>query len=192
MIARNATMTSASSTSSFVFRRATPADAAALATFAATAFVDTFAVDNTAEDMTAYLTQAFGERQQRKELTDPATIVLLAELDGEVAGYAMLHDDDVPAGPVRVELANAIEIARLYAGRRWIGTGLGAALMQRCLDLAAERGRTWIWLGVWERNARAIAFYARWGFSDVGSQSFQLGADLQTDRVMARHVAAGE
>jgi ribosomal protein S18 acetylase RimI-like enzyme len=91
-----------------------------------------------------------------------------------------------------VTLENAIEIARLYAGRRWIGTGVGAALMQHCLDLAASRGRDWIWLGVWERNARAIAFYARWDFTDVGSQSFQLGADRQTDRIMARRVAAQE
>ena len=185
-------MTVPSPTSSFVFRRATPADAAALATFAATAFVDTFAVDNTPEDMAAYLAQAFGERQQHEELTDPTTIVLLAEREGEIAGYVLLHDGVTPAGPVRVELTNAIEIARLYAGKRWIGTGLGAALMQRCLDTAAARGRTWIWLGVWERNARAIAFYARWGFIDVGSQSFQLGADRQSDRIMARRVAAGE
>jgi GNAT superfamily N-acetyltransferase len=185
-------MSSTTSTSSFIFRRATAADAVALTTFAATAFTDTFAVDNTPEDMTAYVTQAFGERQQREELSDPATIVLLAERESAIAGYAMVHDDATPAGPARVELSNAIEIARLYAGKRWIGTGLGAMLMQRCLDVAAERGRTWIWLGVWERNARAIAFYARWGFADVGSQSFQLGADRQTDRIMARHVAAGE
>ena len=61
--------------------------------------------------------------------------------------------------------------------------------MQRCLDEAAARGRRTVWLGVWEHNARAIAFYRRWGFTDVGSQPFQLGADLQTDRVMSRRVA---
>jgi ribosomal protein S18 acetylase RimI-like enzyme len=61
--------------------------------------------------------------------------------------------------------------------------------MQRCLGEAASRRRRTIWLGVWERNARAIAFYRRWGFADVGSQPFRLGTDLQTDRVMARRVA---
>ena len=79
-------------------------------------------------------------------------------------------------------------------GRAWgrFRPGVGAALMQHCVDLAASRGRDWIWLGVWERNVRAIAFYSRWGFTDVGSQSFQLGADLQTDRIMARRIAARE
>ena len=173
-------------------RRATPADAAVLAAFAESAFVDTFAADNTPEDMAAYLAEAFGEPQQREELMDPSRIVLVAERDGELAGYAMLNDGAAPTGPVSASLMNAIEIARLYSGRRWIGTGVGAALMQHCLDLAASRGREWIWLGVWERNARAIAFYSRWGFTDVGSQSFQLGADLQTDRIMARRIAAQE
>jgi ribosomal protein S18 acetylase RimI-like enzyme len=63
--------------------------------------------------------------------------------------------------------------------------------MRSCLTEARSRDKDTIWLGVWERNARAIAFYRRWGFADVGSQSFQLGGDLQSDRVMARRVADG-
>ena len=185
-------MSSATNTSSLTIRRATPADASVLAAFAESAFADTFAADNTPEDMAAYLADAFGEEKQREELADRSRIVLLAERDGGLAGYAMLNDATAPAGVTSVALTNAIEIARLYSGRRWIGTGVGAALMQHCLDLAASRGREWIWLGVWERNARAIAFYARWGFTDVGSQSFQLGADRQTDRIMARRLAAQE
>ena len=85
-----------------------------------------------------------------------------------------------------------MEIARLYAGKR-----LDRYRRRRGADatlprLAASRGREWVWLGVWERNARAIAFYARWGFIDVGAQPFQLGADRQTDRIMARRIAAQE
>src|SRR5215218_6648828 len=158
-------------------RRATPADAARLA-----AFADTFGAQNRPEDMAAYLAEAFGEAAQRAELTDPRFTVFLAELDGELAGYAMLREG--PAPPC-VPDASAIEIARLYAGRRWIGAGLGTLLMQRCLVEAASRGRRTIWLGVWERNARAICFYQRWHFTIVGSQPFQLGSDRQNDRVMA-------
>jgi GNAT superfamily N-acetyltransferase len=173
-------------------RQATSADARALAAFAAECFVDTFGADNTPEDMASYVAESFGEAQQLAELRDAACTVLLAERDGALGGYALLRDGATPAGASRVPLDRPIEIARLYAGRRWIGTGVGAALMQACLDVAAARGRDWIWLGVWERNARAIAFYARWGFTDVGSQHFQLGADRQTDRIMARRAAAQE
>lgn len=185
-------MNSADSVSPLLIRPAVPSDAPVLAAFAESAFVDTFAADNTAGDMAAYLAEAFGEAQQRAELTDPACTVLFAEREGEPVGYAMLRDGAVPSGMTSVDLGNAMEIARLYAGKRWIGTGVGAALMQACLDLSAAHGCEWTWLGVWERNARAIAFYSRWGFTDVGSQHFQLGADKQTDRIMARRTTAQE
>jgi len=185
-------MTSASSAPSLVVRRAGLSDARALATFAATAFADTFAADNAPEDMAAYLANAFGESRQRADLLDPDCIVLLAERGSELAGYAMLRDGKGPPAVGGIPSDNAIEIARLYSDKRWIGTGVGATLMQACLDAGVERGREWIWLGVWERNTRAIAFYARWGFSDVGWQFFQLGADRQTDRIMARPLAAQE
>ena len=125
---------------------------------------------------------------QRSELDDPEVTVFLAESGSELVGYAMLRDGDV-ATPVGS--SSAIEIARLYAGKRWIGAGIGALLMRSCLREARARDKDTIWLGVWERNARAIAFYRRWDFVDVGSQSFQLGGDLQSDRVMVRRVAEG-
>lgn len=168
-------------------RRATPADAARLAAFAEEAFVDTFAADNQPGDMTQYIAEAFGDVVQRGELTDPDVTVFVAEKGDEIVGYTMLREGPAPD---LVGEGSAIEIARLYAGKRWIGAGIGAMLMQRCLDEAAARGHELIWLGVWERNARAIGFYRRWNYTDVGSQSFQLGSDLQTDRIMARRVAA--
>ena len=183
------TQDASTATGAVDLRRATPADAAGLATFAAAAFIDTFGAQNRPEDMAAYLAEAFGEPLQRAELTDPRCTVFLAERDGEIVGYAMLRDGPAPAC---VADANAIEIARLYAGQRWIGAGIGALLMQRCLVEAASRGRRTIWLGVWERNARAIGFYQRWHFTIVGSQHVQLGNDLQNDRVMARRVAMEE
>jgi GNAT superfamily N-acetyltransferase len=181
-------MTSGATTSRITIRRAAPADAARLAVFASAAFVDTFGPDNRPEDMSAYLAESFGEAAQRSELEDPEVTVLLAERDTELVGYAMLRDGEV-ATPV--DSTRAIEIARLYAGKQWIGAGVGALLMRSCLTEARSRDKDTIWLGVWERNARAIAFYGRWGFADVGSQSFQLGGDLQSDRVMVRRVAEG-
>jgi GNAT superfamily N-acetyltransferase len=135
--------------------------------------------------MAEYLAASFGEPVQRAELTDPRHVVFFAERDGETVGYAMLR---LGPAPEQVRSSDPIEIARLYSVSRWIGAGVGAALMQRCLDEAAVRGNSIIWLGVWERNARAIAFYRRWGFTDVGAQTFTLGHDVQTDRIMARRV----
>lgn len=181
-------MTSRTETS-ITIRQATPADAALLASLAATAFSDSFAADNAAENMALYMEQAFGEAIQRDELSDPQRTVFLAEQDGEAIGYTMLHDAPVPPS---VGDAAALEIARLYSAKRMIGRGVGSTLMQRCIDEAAARGKQTLWLGVWESNARAIAFYQRWGFVDVGAHTFTLGHDVQRDRVLARRASQGQ
>jgi diamine N-acetyltransferase len=79
----------------------------------------------------------------------------------------------------------AIELVRFYVNRALHGRGLAHTLMQAALAAASPRART-MWLGVWERTARAIAFYAKWGFVDVGSHVFVLGSDRQIDRIMWR------
>ena len=82
----------------------------------------------------------------------------------------------------------SVELARLYASAQWIGHGVGAALLNACLGAARERAGTTMWLGVWERNRRAIRFYEKAGFVPVGEQIFQLGGDMQRDLVMARPI----
>ena len=164
-------------------RQATTADAALFTAIARAAFVDTFGKDNTPEDMAQYCAESFAEDVQGRELADSRNTVVIAERAGEVVGYAMLRTENAPEC---VTDRDALEIARLYALSSAIGTGVGAALMQRCLDIAAERGHRAVWLGVWEFNPRAIAFYEKWGFVDVGEKSFTLGSDHQTDRVMMR------
>ena len=173
--------------SSVTTRRATLADAGLVAALASATFSETFGADNTPANMALYIAKSFGEAIQREELDDPRTIVILAEREGETVGYTMLREGRAPDA-VGAAAGDAIEIARLYSVTHLIGAGIGATLMQRCIDEAAARGKQVIWLGVWERNARAIAFYARWGFTDVGSLAFTLGHDRQTDRVMARRV----
>ena len=182
-------MTTAADTTPIIIRPATTADAALFTVLAESTFVDTFGADNTPEDMALHLGEAFGEDIQRAELADARNTVLLAEQGGALVGYAMLREDNAPDC---VGDRTAIEIARLYAVSRAIGKGIGAALMRRCLDVAAERGRRTVWLGVWEHNRRAIVFYQRWGFIDAGAKTYVLGRDHQTDRVMTRAVERAE
>ena len=168
-------------------RRATVDDAALLASLGRSTFIDTFAADNTPENMALYLPASFGESIQRAELADTRHTIVLAERDGAAVGYAMLRDGPAPEA---IGDADAIEIVRLYAVKHLIGAGIGATLMQRCLDEAGRLGKRSIWLGVWEHNTRAQGFYRRWHFADVGSLTFMLGHDRQTDRLYARRVDA--
>jgi ribosomal protein S18 acetylase RimI-like enzyme len=173
-------------TGAVVIRVATLADAALLARMGEETFRDTFAADNTPADMEAYVAAAFGEAQQAAELADPHTRVLIAEIGGEAVGYVRLITGPAPA---RVAAQRPMEISRFYARTTWIGRGVGAALMTRALHEAQANGCDAAWLGVWERNLRAIAFYERWGFRAVGEQVFVLGSDPQRDLVMVRGVS---
>ena len=164
-------------------RIATPEDAALLSELAASIFHATFAAENSPEDMKAYMDDAFTVERQTGEIADPRTTVFLAFVDGEPAGYAKIHTGEAPAC---VAGDRPIELARLYADGRWHGRGVGAALLEACFDAARAGGFRTMWLGVWERNWRAIAFYRKWGFAECGSQVFQLGSDPQTDLVMSR------
>jgi diamine N-acetyltransferase len=166
-------------------RRAKPDDAGLLADLGARTFSETFASDNTAEDMAAYLASSFNLAQQTDELADPAAIFLIAEVDGVAAGYAKLYAGK-PAG--EIEGAKPVELVRLYASREWLGRGVGDALMRACVVEAQQAGHETIWLGVWQRNARAQAFYRKWNFRAVGEHPFQLGSDQQTDILMERAI----
>lgn len=162
-------------------RRATPYDAKTLATLGARIFDQTFAAHNTPEDMRAYLDEAYSEAKCAEEIADPELITLLVEAGDEAVAYAQLHFG--PAPPFVTGEAPA-EIKRFYVDHAWHGKGISHALMNECLRIFRERGVQTIWLGVWERNWRAIAFYKKLGFRKVGAQPFLLGKDLQSDDVM--------
>jgi diamine N-acetyltransferase len=162
-------------------RRGSEGDAAILAEFAARTFGETFAAANRPEDMAAYLPQAYGVALQRRELLDPAIDTLLVEIDGTLAAYAQLRWHDAPAC---VSGASPAEVWRFYVDARWHGRGIARRLMEAVHETASARGARTLWLGVWERNPRAISFYAGCGFRDVGAQDFYVGADRQTDRIM--------
>lgn len=163
-------------------RPGVPADAGRLAGLAARTFEETFGSANDPGDMALYLSSAYGLAQQSQELADPAIATLLAEVDGHLAGYAQIREGEAPSC---VAGDRAIEIRRFYVDQPWQGRGVAQALMEAVRDAAGARGGRTLWLGVWERNLRAQAFYRKCGFRDVGSQPFVLGNDQQTDRIMS-------
>lgn len=165
-------------------RLAVAADAAALAALAERTFRDTFAADNTPADMEAHVAQAYAPAHQAREISDPAITTLVVEGPaGELLAFAQLRSGTAPAsvtGPAPVELW------RFYVDAPHHGKGLAQRLMAAVLETAARGGAATLWLGVWERNLRAQAFYRKFGFVDVGAHIFVVGSDRQTDRLMAR------
>ena len=135
--------------------------------------------------MRAYLDSAFTPSRFTVELDDTRAIFILAEASGQLAAYAKLLPGD-PPDCVRGDAP--IELVRFYLDRPWHGTGVASDLMKLCLAEAKQRGFKTIYLGVWEKNFRAQAFYCKWNFTRVGEHIFQMGDDPQTDWWMARPV----
>jgi diamine N-acetyltransferase len=165
-----------------IIREATKEDASLIADMSRETFYDTFAPDNTKEDMDKFLAEQFTREALMAEVGTAGNIFLLAEAEGEIAGYARLRDKDAGS------LKNSMEIARLYALKKMIGKGIGKALMEVCIERAKKRGRNILWLGVWEKNLKAIAFYKKFGFVKFDEADFLLGDDLQRDWLMKKQL----
>ena len=166
-------------------RRAQAADAKQLSIVAEATFRQTFAAHNTPEDMDLFCASAYGEAIQAREIGDPSMVTLLAEAGHRLAGFAQLRWGRTPAC---VQATAAGEIQRLYVLGDFHGKGIAHTLMDACLQAMASRGSDVAWLGVWERNPKAIAFYRKFGFVEVGEHVFRVGNDPQRDILLARRV----
>ncbi len=166
-------------------RKAKVGDAADLALLAERTFRDTFAHLNRAEDMDSHCRKSYSEKIQAAEIRDPKRTTFVCHVGDSLVAYGQLRWESAPACIVGTRPA---EIQRLYVDAPWHGKGVAQALMASLLDAAAAGGADVVWLGVWERTPRAIAFYERSGFAVVGDHVFVLGKDPQRDLVLAKRL----
>lgn len=168
-------------------RPATTADLATLVAVARQAMFDAFSPEKyPGNPVQAYLDEAVTPEVYAQELTDRRATFWLAETDeGEAVGFLKLRRH---APPRRMPERNALEIVRIYLLDRHVGRGWGRQLMQHCLDYARQQGHRAVWLGVWEHNRTARAFYEKMGFVAFGWHVFPFGGEAQRDVWMWRAV----
>ncbi len=164
-------------------RYATMVDAETLTELSVTTFQQAFAGSSKQENLDDYILTALNPAQLALELQDSNATFCFAELNQQVVGYFKLIEAEVPEC---VSDSHAIELSRLYVREEFIANKIGAALMQKALEQARAKGYQTIFLGVWEHNTRAQAFYHKWGFKRVGEHIFQMGDDPQIDWWMER------
>jgi ribosomal protein S18 acetylase RimI-like enzyme len=140
---------------------------------------------NHPDDMKLYMDEAFSVETITADLLDEKTLYLIAEINGEIAGYAKIKFDSREEG---ISGERTLELCRLYAVDKFIGQGIGKALMLEFLKIAEETKRDTLWLGVWEFNYRAQEFYKKFGFEKCGEHVFQLGNDPQIDWLMQKSI----
>ena len=168
-------------------RTADSADAEQVALIAEKIFRETFAAFNTKKDMDEYCKENYGAEIQKREIADADKCTLVCEADNKIAGYAQINWTGVFSGIHDMPQA---EIQRVYVAKDLHGTGAAQELMKAVLDTIRQRNIRHVWLGVWEKNPRAIAFYKKFGFAEAGEHVFVLGSDPQRDIILYKVLEA--
>lgn len=166
-----------------IIRKAEQSDAKPLAQLAETTFRDTFAAQNTVEDMEAHCRSSYSEQLQSREIADSESLTIVVEQDNQLIAFAKLNWKTSPSCVLGQSVG---EIQRLYIDKSWHGKGIAQDVMAECFDILKARGNDVVWLGVWEHNPRAIAFYNKFDFEKVGEHVFPLGNDPQRDIILVR------
>ena len=164
-------------------KKCTEADADEVRTLLAKTFSETFAHMNTPENMELYLSQAFARERILEELENKDSAFYLLYQDGRPAGCLKLNE---AAAQTELGDPRSLEVERIYVAKEFQRTGLGSRLMDEAVRLAKERKKEYLWLGVWEKNERALRFYEGKGFYRTGFHTFTVGNDEQTDYIMRK------
>ncbi|RKL68112.1 GNAT family N-acetyltransferase [Salipaludibacillus neizhouensis] len=146
-------------------------------------FNDTFKDQNSPENMKAYIEKAFNLKQLEKELSKVSSEFFFVYVNNEVVGYLKVNTNDAQSEEMGEE---TLEIERIYIKNNFQKHGLGKYLLNKAMEIAMERHKKKIWLGVWEKNENAIAFYKKMGFVQTGTHSFYMGDEEQTDSIMTK------
>lgn len=162
-------------------RTAAERDVPVLAELGARTFADTYAEANDPADLDAHIAESYTEATIIDALHDPRVIYLLATSGGQAVGFAKVVVDSTEDG---IDAAHPAEVNQLYVAAEMHGRGLGRALLSECVERVRGAGCDVLWLGVWEGNSKAIAFYERFGLRPVGTHEFRFGSQPQTDLLM--------
>ncbi|WP_286230896.1 GNAT family N-acetyltransferase [Neobacillus mesonae] len=146
-------------------------------------FTETFKDQNSPENLSAYLERAYNLKQLQKEISNISSQFFFVYFNDEVAGYLKVNTNDAQSEEMGDE---SLEVERIYIRSKFQKHGLGKYLLNKAIEIAMERNKKKIWLGVWEKNENAIAFYKKMGFVQTGAHSFYMGDDEQTDIIMTK------
>jgi diamine N-acetyltransferase len=169
-------------------RRALDSDALELSALAERTFRSAFAELNTAANMQLHCATTYSHALQLAEIRDSRRETWVAEIDAMVAYVQLRFDATSPM----ISGERPVEIQRFYVDASHHGAGLAHQLMAHVVARAEAARSTVLWLGVWEQNPRALAFYRKWGFDVVGEHIFTVGQDPQRDLIMRRDVQRNE
>ncbi|MFS0782004.1 GNAT family N-acetyltransferase [Bacillus sp. 1P06AnD] len=146
-------------------------------------FTDTFKSQNSTEHLHAYLERAFNAEKLQKELSNSSSEFYFIYYNEKLAGYLKVNMNEAQSERIADE---SLEIERIYVRSVFQRKGLGEFLLNKAVDIAMRKKKKMIWLGVWEKNEKAITFYEKRGFVHSENHSFYMGEEEQLDWIMAK------
>ena len=167
----------------YCIRPCMPDDLPVLQELSRRTFFEAFADVNTPEDMELYLAQAYNTQKLQTELLHKDCYFFFITAGDSVCGYLKLNDQ---SAQTEFHDARALEIERIYIAQAYQGCGLGNALIGKTVSMAKDLHKTYLWLGVWEKNYNAQRFYKSNGFYEIGRHDFYVGDDRQTDYILRK------
>ncbi|WP_312992041.1 GNAT family N-acetyltransferase [Chryseobacterium flavum] len=169
--------------SSIIINKVSTEDVEIIQNLGIQTFSETFAEDNTEEAMKKYLEESFNTEKIKSELSNPDSLFYIAWEEDNPVGYLKVN-----TGNAQTELQDetSLEIERIYVKKSHHGKKVGQLLYNKALETAQQLGKSYLWLGVWEKNLRAINFYSKNGFVEFNKHIFRLGEEEQTDLMMKK------
>ncbi|KFF74652.1 GNAT family acetyltransferase [Chryseobacterium sp. P1-3] len=168
---------------SIIINKASPEDWEIIQELGILTFTETFSEDNSEEAMEKYLEESFNTEKIKSELNNPDSIFYIAWEEDDPVGYLKVN-----SGNAQTELQdnNSLEIERIYVKKSHHGKKVGQLLYDQAVDTAKALQKSYVWLGVWEENLRALQFYRKNGFVEFDKHIFRLGDEEQTDLMMKK------
>lgn len=153
---------------------------------ARTSFLQAYSSNNELENVHAYLEEAFTLEQLTKEMKGEGSTFFVAMENEKIIGYIKVNQT-----PSQTDIHDpeSLEVSRLYVLQDYLGAGIGLMLVNKAIEFAKELQKKYVWLGVWEENARAIRFYQKHGFEKFGEHPFPFGNIIQRDWLMKKSIA---
>lgn len=170
---------------SYNIKEVTVADVKELQAVSRQTFLETFGSQNSAENMEEFLNEAYAAEKLKDEIENPNSSFYFLTVADQVAGYLKVNEKDAQTEQV---VSNALEVERIYLKQSFQHQGLGLVLIKLAEKIAEEKNKSNIWLGVWEKNYQAQAFYKKDGFERISQHTFVVGEDPQTDFILVKRI----
>lgn len=148
-------------------------------------FLETFGSQNSAENIKEFLDTAYAEEKLKDEVENANSSFYFLTVDNKVAGYLKVNEGHAQTEQV---VPNTLEVERIYLKQAFQHQGLGLVLIKLAEKIAKEKEKDNMWLGVWEKNYQAQAFYEKDGFKRVSQHTFVVGEDPQTDLILVKRL----